>query len=257
LILNSISELSTAAADRYRLFTDGLRGIYARAVSNPDFGRVSHREKVLEEARIASQVFVNSEVDHLQDAVNDIFRAGHQTTLDEIASVDSENVSELALEQLTATLSYLYDEVRAQVTRDVAQLKTKLRMAVLEISVASKVKGVSMRSAQIEYRIANSGDIQFVFRDRASRNWASDKYVRTLWRHTLLSVYNEAVITALADHGVASAVVTHQDEKADVHGMRISLSPGSELPLYSEVRDVVFHPNANAYLTTEFAHVSA
>jgi hypothetical protein len=109
----------------------------------------------------------------------------------------------------------------------------------------------------IEYMIGNKTDIDFFFHDKASRKWESKLFVRSVYRQTLLSVYNEIVLYTLADHGIDRAEVEHHSPDAQHDGMVIALSSSTELPTYSEIRETVFHPNANAWLKMEGADVHA
>ena len=247
-MLNLITEKAQLASQRYGFFLSSLQAIYGLAISNPDLGSAAHRSKVMREARGSAEKFLEAEVRFIEEDVDAIFREARQTTIDALASVDAQTVPELAVEQLSVIVDYLYEEVCAQVSRDIAMMKNRLQTAILEISVSARARLSTMKQSQIQYRIMHSPNIQFLFKDRAGRNWGSDKFYRQLWRHTLLTAYNETVLVILADHGVQHAEVYHVDPKSDVAGMMISLTPGSQYPLYSEIRDAVFRPNANAYL---------
>lgn len=260
MLLNLISEKAHLASGRYGFFLSSLQAIYGLAISNPDLGSAGHRAKVLKEARDAAAIFLNAEVNYIEEDVDAVFREAHQTTIADLDSADRQNVPVLAGEQLSAIVNYLYEEVSAQVSRDISMLKSRIQTAILEISVSARARNSTTRQSQMQYRLMNSGDIRFLFRDRSGRNWSSEKFYRQLWRHTLLTAYNETVIILLADHGLTLAKVFHVDPKADVSGLMISLVSGSLYSIYSEIRDAVFHPNANAYLVyanAETAYVSS
>ena len=255
--LDLISEKAQFASQRYGYFLSSLQALYTVSISNPEFGSAAERNALVREANKLGADFIEREIGFIEDDVDAVFRVAHQTTIDELRSSDTQNVPELASEQLGLTVNYLYDEVRAQVSRDIALLKNRLQIASLEISVSARTKLFSLRQAQMQYRVMQVSAIRFLFRDRAGRNWNSEKFYRQLWRHTLLSAYNETVLIVLADHGVHLAEISHPDPKADVAGMAISLTPGSQYPIYSEIRDTVFHPNANALLKSGLSHVSS
>lgn len=257
MILDTITEFAQSAADRYGFFLAALQAAYGRAIASSDFGSAAGRNRLMSQASAEAQRFLSGEVAHIEQELSEIYREAHQTTTSELRSADTASAPASATEQLQALMDYLYEEVAAQVSRDISTLKSRYQMSVFEVSLNATSRLRPMKAAQMEYRLINSVSVQFGFKDRASRSWSSQKFYRTLWRHTLLCAYNETVLMTIADHGLGLATVYHVDQKAEVDGMLISLSPGSQHPVYSEIRDTVFHPNANAYLTTGASHVSS
>lgn len=255
MILTRLSEEADAASARYGLLTNSWRSIYLSALNDRDFGTVLVMEKSVDEAYAIASSFIADERQTIERLIEEIATEARRATISELRSIDTSELSERALEHLNVTQSYLVDEIVAQIHRDIALLRQTIQRVSLEVSIAARSRSISERAALIEYQIGNVSDIQFSFHDRSSRKWASSKFIRTVWRHTLLSVYNEIVLYTLADHGLSRARVEHQDPAAEVHNMVIAMGSNSEFPTYSEIRMQVFHPNANAILRSETVHV--
>lgn len=253
MICNHLTQLADQAGERYNFFTEGLRSLYHRSITTQKLGTNGPSG----EAGSLAGLFLETEMDRLEADLNEIAEIARAATLQEIASVDASGLSDEALEHVSVSGEYLNTEIIAQVSRDIATLRKSLQRVALEVSLSAKSNQKSQRTALIEYMLGNRSDIQFFFHDKASRKWQSRTFVRSIWRHTLLSVYNEVVLMTLAEHGLSRAVVEHHSPNADYDGMVIALSSNTELPTYSEIRETVFHPNANAWLKMEGARVFA
>lgn len=251
MITNQLTEMAGHAAGRYEDFLDRLRAVYSRAISHPNFGSAAHRSDVIQASGIEASKFLGAEISALENDANQIFTEAHQTTIAQLQSTTPDDFVDAAVEHLQHSLNYLYESINDQVRRDLAKLKSAVNTAMFEVNVSARSQRISHLSAHREYRVIKSGDVTFGFRDRANRVWQSEKFVRTLYRQTLLSIYNETVLLTLADHGVDAAYVHHADGKAEVNGIKVALTFSQNLPIYSDIRDEIFHPNANAYLSME------
>lgn len=256
MILGRLTEAAEAAAQRYTLLTEAWRGLFATSISASDFGAPSLTSRAIDSAYALASQFLSDERQRIADLTFEIATEARQQAISDIRSNDTTELTEPALEHLRETQRYMSDELVAQVHRDIAQLRQGLQRVSLEVSLASRSRGISTRSALLEYRIGNSADLQFMFFDRQGRKWSSKKFIRAVWRHTLLSVYNEMILMSAADHGLSRVKVVHQDAKSDVHGTIVALGSNSEFVTYSEIRNEVFHPNANSVLKVELPHVS-
>jgi hypothetical protein len=256
MISNHLTVRAMEANQRYLAFTDRLRGFYHSSLTAHDFGSPAFLNRISQEAETASLWFLREEWQHIQSFTQEIAEIARRATLSEIESIDARELTDEALEHVSASCDYLYSEIVAQVSRDTTTLKRTLQRVNLEVSIASRSRGSSRRSALMEYMIGNKADIDFAFHDRASRKWKSSAFVRSVWRHTLLSIYNEIVLFTLAEHGLRTAEIHSDNDDANHRGMIIALSSNGELPTYSEIREQIFHPNANSYLKkTETADV--
>lgn len=257
MIQHILTKYADEAAARYGLLADSWQANFARVMSDLDFGTSSHTAKFINAAQDAGQIFVEQEMAIGKMLFDEIALNAHQATLREISSNDTEALTERITEHLRASLEYVAMQLLAQVLRDVTLLRQKMQRVALETFAASRSRGISQRSAMIEYRIGNSTEFDFSFYDRAGRKWNSRKFVRSIWRHTLLSAYNETVMLTLADHGISRARVVHEDVNADVHNTVISFGANTTHATYSEIVEAVFHPNSNAILAMESEHVSS
>lgn len=257
MIQHRLTQEADQAAARYGLLADSWQAHFHRALNDRNFGTSTHAAHFIAEALDMAQTYLRQEVVAFDDVFEEIASDAHQTTLDEIASNDADALTERVTDHLRAAQQYAADELLAQINRDVALMRRALQRVSLEVYAAARSRGISERQALIEYRIGNNAELDFAFHDRTNRKWSSRKFVRTLWRHSLLSVYNEVVMLTLADHGLRRARVVHLDPNAESHDSLIAFSSSSELPTYSEIRDTIFHPNSNAILAMEGSHVSA
>lgn len=258
MISNTLNEVSTRAHQRYLALIEQLRGLYHRSLMMKEFGTPALLGYIDREAEAAMLWFLREEAERINLDMQKIAEIARRATIEEIASIDASELTDAALEHLNASVDYLYSEIVAQVSRDIATLKRTLQRASLEVSVAARSRGLSHRSAVMEFIIGNKSDVEFAFHDRASRKWASSAFIRSVWRQTALSVYNEMVLFTLADHGLRIAQVESDTAGAAHHGMIVALSSNADMPTYSEIRDTIFHPNSNAYLkTAELADVHA
>ncbi|TDW20408.1 hypothetical protein EV128_12538 [Rhizobium azibense] len=253
MICNHLTELAAQASARYAMFTDSLRTIYRNALNSQ---KLDDSEAVRQAGELVI-TFLKQEAQLVPDTIDEIAEIARTATIEEIASNDTENLSDEALAHLRVSADYLYDELLAQASRDIATMRKSIQRVRLEVSLAARASGRSQRAAMIEYMVGNKSDIDFFFHDKASRKWESKTFIRSIYRQTLLSVYNEIVLFTLAEHGLERAVVEHHSPKADYDGMVIALSSSTEFPTYSEIREQVFHPNANAWLKMENADVHA
>ncbi|SER25995.1 hypothetical protein SAMN05216548_1149 [Faunimonas pinastri] len=249
MITTRMTAESEAAAQRYELLIEAWRAIYQAAIASPDFGSARQLADVRAEAYDLARTFISTEAAMIDAHSVEIASEAHQTTLRELGAESASELTEAAGEHLIAAVSYLTHELSVQIERDVAHLVESLRKAVLQVTIAARSRRITMKAALLQYRIGNAADIQFFFHDRGNAKWPSRKFVRAVWRHHLLSLYNEIVLLTLADHGLDQAEVSHVDPNAQSHGMRIAMSSDSELPTYAEVRSGIFHPNADAILT--------
>jgi len=243
-----MTEEAELAALRYATLVEGWRALYARALDAADFGTPRQLRRVEEEAYAIARTFLEQEARAITEATTNIAYRAYRTTLEELSVETSDEIPEAVSEHLNAAESYLRHELSVQIERDIAFLKHSLRRTILQVNLAARSKGVPHRAALMEYRIGNAAELHFFFHDRGNQKWPSRKFVRAVWRHHLLAVYNEVVLMTLADHGLEKAQVSHLNPTSQYHGQVIAMSAGSSLPIYAEIRNEVFHPNSDAIL---------
>lgn len=237
-----------AAAQRYGTLVESWRSLYQRALDAHDFGMPRVIARVEREAYELAHRFLADETAHIERATGQIALDAQGATFAELSVTDADEFTEAVSDHLSEAESYLNRELAIQIERDIAFLKLSLRRAMLQVSIAARAQRIATRTALIQYRIGNAQELHFFFHDRGNQKWPSRKFVRAVWRHHLLAVYNEVVLLTLSDHGLEEAEVRHLNPKSDVHLMRIAMGAGTSLPTYAEIRNEVFHPNADAIL---------
>ena len=247
-ITHRITAEADAAAVRYGALVEGWRSLYQRALDQADFGSPRMFTKVTNEALEMGIRFMAEEDKHMEAVLDNVASEAHTATISEIDAPDADEFTDAVSDHLYEAESYLRGELATVIERDIRFLKDSLRRAVLQVKLSARAQRISERTALMQYRIGNAQELHFYFHDRGNQKWPTRKFVRTLWRHSLLCAYNEVVLLTLSDHGLEHAEVAHDNPTADVHGMRVAMSANGALPTYSEIRAEVFHPNADAIL---------
>jgi hypothetical protein len=232
------------AAARYDFLTQALSAIYARSLISRNVGTAAGVRTMMTEARNIASSYLATELDRIDADLEEVAQHAQGATIKALTSNESFELTVSALEHLRASGDYLRDELLAQISRDIATLRKTIQKANLQIDLATRLQAVNPRRQGTQ----NAPAIDFTFHDRASRKWSSRTFVRTTWRHTLLSVYNETVLLTLADHGIQEAVIEHEDPAAPHHGKILSIVQSDEHDTYQDLRDEIFHPNAHAIL---------
>lgn len=249
MITRQMSAAAEAAAQRYGTLVEGWRLLFARSFSEQDFGSARQIIRIKNSAYEMARAFLRTEVDLIETEFRQVALEAQGSTLSSLAIPLAQELTDDALELLAASAEYLQTELSVQIERDIAWLLQSVRSANLQVFISSSSRGISRQAAVMEYRIGNAAELQFFFHDRRNQKWPSRKFVRAVWRHSLLNLYNETVLLTLAEAGQGTAYIIHANPQSDNHGLQIALSSGTELPTYGEIRSEVFHPNSDAVLS--------
>lgn len=247
-ISQQMTLIADAAAQRYGLLVDGWKALYGRALDDARFGAPVLMNETIAEAYAMAQRYLDGESLEISDAMFDIVREALSATRTELSVEDDDELPDAIADHANDFIAHLARELAIQIERDIATLKKTLQQTTLGVILAASAQRLPLRTALIQHRIAANTDIQFSFTDRRAAKWSSRRYVRTIWRHNLLSLYNDVVLMTLADAGVDVAEVRHEDPASEIHGQQISLIDTTELPTLADIRDQAFHPNANAII---------
>lgn len=245
---NVFTAYAEEASQRYELLVGSWRAIYANAMNASIFGSERQYAAVSAEAFRLARQFLEAENGHIGRALADIALEAQGATQKQMSVTVAQTLTEAAQQHLIDAQSYLFSEISVQVERDVNMLLQALKRSALQVKLSARSRGISQKTALIEYMLSNTLDLQFFFHDRGNQKWPSRKFIRSVWRHSLLAAYNEIVLMTLADHKIDKAFVFHTDPSNQFHGLEISVSTNSSLPTYSEILNEVFHPNSNAIL---------
>lgn len=244
MIQNRLTLEAEAGAQRYTLLLDSWRAMFSAALRSRDFGTNRSSIDLIQEAYAAADTFLEAEREHIFRVVDEIASEAHTASVSVLRSDTADALSPAQQEHLDAIESYLTNELVAQVHRDIAQIRSSLRAVVLRVKTQAAASGKSERIALVEYLIDSTDRLDFTFSDRSARRWDSKKFIRALWRQTLLAVYNEVTLHVIAEHGLTLADVSSPEGIKQT--ISIAYSPDHEL--YDDVRNQLFHPNSNNFL---------
>lgn len=248
MIVQTFSAQAEAAAQRYGALVEGWRGLYHRALDSADFGSHRAMEDLHRAAYELAHLFLAREEDAIEDAFDEIASEAHTATRAALRIDDAQELSDDVSAHAQALGSYLRSEIAIQIERDIAFLRHAVERTRLQVSVGARAQGVPMRAALMAHRLTGANEPTFFFHDRRSQKWPSRKFIRAVWRQNALAVYNETVLMTLAEHGEQIAVVTHINPDAEAHGIEMALADNTSLPTYADLRDQIFHPNADCIL---------
>lgn len=249
MIAPVLDEISTGAGDRYVSFLLSLRGVLGVALkTRPDDMRAFG--EIRTGAYAVAEVYLASEVDHFADALQRVQKAAVDAVRAEVLSDDP--VTDIELEDYAdELLTWFRLELRAQIERDVNVIVSKRRELVLAATTASWSRRRDLNTAYLQLQSARRESVDFYFTDRTGRRYPSQKYVRQLVRHALLNFACESFVLEAASFGVDTVFVDHPDRNNSHNGEAISLVGAANMLSLSDIRDEAFHPNSNAFLTTQ------
>ncbi|MGV1754835.1 hypothetical protein [Agrobacterium sp. CG674] len=246
MIPYTLSHYADQAAERYRHLTDAWQHLYSRALSSPDFGTGGQIQAVVAEAYQIAQSYLDSEGDAIASQLHEIAVEAQGLAKRKIADSDDDLLAIDAQTHLSESQRYIRDEIVAQINRDIANIRQTLQRAVLDVSMLARTRRLNTRAAVVTWRMTTDEAVNFAFTDRRSHRTPSAKFIRGLWRQTMLSVHNETTLMTIADHGLNQAAVLKLEEGVEIHVDTIWLD--GQGTSYSDIRVGLFHPNSNAYL---------
>lgn len=246
--LQKMTAEAEAAAARYDSLAHTWRTHYEHILGSGRLGSAKQMFTLKNQAYQIARTYLATETELIQAKFQEIALEAFSDTLRDLQSHDTVELTDAFYEHLLDAQEHLQRELTIQLERDVVLLGQILRRTTLQVMNMARASGRTIAEALMEYRIGSNSKLQFFFHDRANQKWASRKFVRAVWRHALLSVYNEAVLSVLADHKIDRAQVRHANPKATTNGLIISMGPNTEHPTYEEIFNEVFHPNSDALL---------
>lgn len=255
MITQRFSAEAEEASARYGLVVEVWRSLFRGALDSAAFGSAQQIQAVRDQAYSIARAFLERERVLITERSLSVAQSARQGALSQLGSIDTVELTDAMRAHLGVVEQHLASEIAIQIERDIGALQVALQRTNLQVSIAARAHGVSLRAALVQYRMGNASDLHFFFHDRRNQKFPSRKFVRSVWRHHLLSLYNEVVLLTLSDHGEISAQVRHANRSSEFDGQIVAMSAGSEQPTYAEVRDAVFHPNADAILERVGANV--
>lgn len=252
IVQHEFNLAADAAAARYGVLVDGWRGLYAQALNSPRFGTAQNLEALQNLAYEMGRRFLADEINQIAMAFAGIVREALRASFTQLSADAAQSEPEAVTDHSEALADYLRTELAIQIERDIAFLRQSLQRVQLQVAIAARSQGIQPRAALMAYRMTSGGELTFFFHDRRNQKWPSRRFVRTVWRHSLLTLYNETVLLVLAEHGDTIVMVEHINPDAEAHGMQIAMGSNSALPVYADIRNEIFHPNADAIIARWF-----
>lgn len=224
--------MADKAATRYTYLLNEIRSVYTSCVFDVVEKRLSV-QKVKDSVSLMGDEYIEQEVLLILEDMNYIGSLAYSTTLNEMGITRDTPLPENIKLHIEETSRHLLEEVDIQMSRDTISMITALRRSL----VFSR-----------KFRSKAEKDFEFQFIDRKNRKYPSVKYVRTLYRHNLQTIYNDVVMLTLKSYGITIAEVRHQDPKSKKNYIQVSLDDNENYVLYEDARDVIFHPNSGSFL---------
>lgn len=249
MIPHRLTEAADQAAVRYDHLAQTFSALHTTALMSAEFGYANQSSKLFAEAYDAAGLYFERDKESMGDHMFSIAENAHQRVSEKLTTIESSGLSDAALEHLSETQTYLSNEIAAQVHRDIAQMRFSLQRAVLGVSLIERSRRIPTRQAQMAYVMKDRQELQLQFVDRRGRRTPTRTFIRSVYRHALLSIHNEVTLHALADHGVEHAAVMKLEDGVEKQIDRISIQD------YAAVRDSLFHPNSNSFLDVEIDDV--
>ena len=242
---NRLSSAAQRAGLRYKVFLTGLESLFIEFSLSPNPGSSSVKVRATARGYELANSYLAEEIFVIKAAVTQESEDAVQVTLRSLDISDTETDSDV-VEHTDAIAVELEGALRVQLERDIAAMCSELRHTALRAQLTASAGGITRKSALAAMRSASP---TFQFTDRVGKRWASEKYIRTVWRLALVMAWNETAMLTMAERGVVQATIEHSDESFTERGTVISLADSTTSVMWDQVRDDVFHPNTSAWLS--------
>lgn len=243
----SLNKIAERASHRYSEFLSSLKGIFSGALLSPNFSP-SLRERVVVEAYGKAVAFLEEEKKHIEtdivNVVNDSIDYA-DTELD----LEEEEFSLAIQENIDTLVDSLDNLYRIQIERDINTLNNMLKSAYLRNAISARSSGVK-NTGGISAAIARDAlaRASFEFLDKAGKRWPSDRYIKTIYRHSMVMTWNETMMIRASEVGETHLIIGHPDPEYVNLNQVISLNENPKNLIWADIKEDLFHPNTSAYL---------
>ena len=245
--MNPITQRALDATARYQAFLDLLRRQFELAVADdPTHG--STRLTAADNAKDQAREWLADEAEVIRI---DTYGLGLQA-YDDAARATGQIAPEAPTELHTHfgnTRDYLVEILAAQAARDISTMVREVNSTGIRLDMAAragKPKEIALAAALLMRRQGP----EFRFIDRMGRSYSSTKHVRDQYRHHLLTTSNEAFLYAMSEAGVTEVQINHPNPEHKWDGEIIAVHDVEGAgDSYYDVRDEVFHPSSDAFLS--------
>lgn len=245
--MNPVTQRAIDAASRYEQFTDGLVRQFEIALQNdPTDARV--RDQANGVARAQAVDYLDNEADVIGIDTQSFATSAYEQAAEDAGHATVSLPEELA-DHWEQTGQHLRETLAAQASRDIAALSQEIQVAAIRASTAARA-GQSPQAALAAMLVDHAQGPRFRFTDRMGRRFAATKHVRDQYRQHLVLSQNEAVLYAAAEAGLDTVTIRHPEPRHRWNGHVVTTGEG-EGDSYYDIRDEVFHPSTDAYLSVE------
>lgn len=234
---------SHRAAERYTVVLAAFKSVLFAYMGQP-FAEASMRALRINVKKLAA-TYLETETDLIRTALTDTAQNAQEQVLEDLNAISAATIPEALKPFLEQSVDHLSVEVEAQLSRDVEALVRRYREFALEAQLAAYSRGLVKPAVTIGQGDQNT--VRFYFRDRAGRVTASEGFIKTAWRQSLVSLGAEFYLLEAVNRGATKVVVVNPDPNHEFQGREISLTD-EDGQSFTDLRDQIFHPNTDSVL---------
>ncbi|NQZ53222.1 MAG: hypothetical protein HRT93_03100 [Piscirickettsiaceae bacterium] len=236
-MIDHINSVTKSFVDRYNAHIMSKEGLLRRFATSPTMSSEVTRSALRHAVWEVSNDFAREESQRL---ASQMWKLANYGTLDD-NFVDS----------ATVTIADVMDSFHSQVRRDDHAVLKHFNDMSLRVGMMSRQRGWSRTASILAVKSQFDREINYSFTDRAGKGWGSLRYISTLVRGSLLNIYNESQLYAIAVSGKNKAYVKNANTGHKHHGMPFFITPTGEGQTYGDIRKEVFHPNSSSIVSSE------
>lgn len=244
--MNHLDQFTLIASTASQRYVDVL-GVFRSMLNSSELTPFSKRsaEDLRSQALEVARAFWKSEStvsEHiLLETAQDAISNAH-SDLKEKPSSKVHKRNEAFLEQ---SHSFLMAEIWAQLQRDVEALVKRYREFGLMVDLTARHGNISREQAILKTLAGAQAGVRFTFKDRAGRLHISQRFMRTLWRHSLVCLYADFYMLEAVSLGAEAIEITNTDPNHLFTGHIINVADNAD---YLSLREEIFHPNSTVIL---------
>lgn len=236
MIIKLIDQLTEDFVARYKQDIRAAESVLFRAMEDVDFATSRGASKLARNIRGEYQALNDKKLAELLSNHKEVL-IDHAANGDVLRPNMQRAIDRLVLETVQT--------ITAQKERDHRELEKAYRNITIQARLIMNAYGWKPTAAILAAKKQNKGLTSYFALDRSGKRWDSFRYVRTAFRHTLLTIYNEAKIFSMNERGIGLFTAAHEDDESHPnHGMIFGILKSEEFPTYDEIKQDVFHPNS-------------
>jgi hypothetical protein len=236
------TQISEAAAGRYSLVLETFRSLVFTAHLQPFTAERSRGLR--EDALRVAQSFLVSERPYVEEGVLQAAQDALRQVRHDLGQDPSTDVPDALQPYVEQAVHFILTELAAQLTRDAEALVKRHREFAIAADLAAKTRSVNLRSVFSD-NLTPGQKLRFRFQDRAGRSYPSQKFVRSVWRHTLIGLAADFYMLEASALGAAGIAIVHPDSNSQWNGYQLDLTNPAE---YISIREEAFHPQSQMTL---------